>query len=163
MKPLMRILALSGLLALAAGSASAAVTVTYIQPDKFYDLPFSPRDREEMLAQLSDIFQDLGKSLPPSQDLRVEVTDFDPAGRIIPGARNGQDLRVVKGGADWPRMELRYVLTQNGQEIKRGEAKLADMNYQQRSPRYSDSEPLHYERRMIEEWFEKTFGPVSRR
>jgi hypothetical protein len=116
-----------------------------------------------MLAQLSDIFQELGKSLPPGQDLRVEVTDFDPAGRIIPGARNGQDLRVVKGGADWPRMELRYVLTQNGQEIKRGEAKLADMNYQQRSPRYSDSEPLHYERRMIEEWFEKTFGPVSRR
>ena len=163
MKPTMTRWALAGLLALTAGAASAAVNVTYVHPEKFYDLPFGTRDREEMLGQISDYFKELGKALPAGQDLRIEVTDFDPAGRIIPNARAGRDLRVLTGRADWPRMELRYAIEQNGQVIKSGEAKLADMNYQQGSISVSDSEPLRYEKKMIDDWFDKTIAPLPRK
>lgn len=152
---------MTGLLAFGAGAASAAVNVTYVHPEKFYDLPFSPWERDEMLDDLTAHFQELSKSLPQGQDLRIEVTDFDPAGRIIPNARAGRDLRVLTGRADWPRMELRYSLEQNGQVIKSGTAKLSDMNYQQTSIRYSDNVPLRYEKKMIDDWFDKTIAPIE--
>ncbi|QJD99525.1 DUF3016 domain-containing protein [Massilia forsythiae] len=163
MKSFMKDIALAGLLALAAGGASAAVTVTYVHPETFHDLPFATWERDDMLAQVTDHFTKLGKSLPEGQDLRIEVLDFDPAGRLIPNARLGRDLRVLSGSADWPRMDLRYTVEQNGQVIKSGEAKLSDMNYQQGPHHYFDSEPLRYEKEMIDEWFEKTIAPLPRR
>lgn len=162
MKSFMQTMALAGLLALAAGGASAAVTVTYIKPENFHDLPFATWERDEMLQQITDHFAKLGQSLPQGQDLRIEVTDFDPAGRMIPNARMGRDLRVMTGSADWPRMDLRYTLEQDGRVIKSGEARLADMNYQQTFNQYFDSDPLRYEKNMIDDWFEKTIGPVKR-
>jgi hypothetical protein len=162
MKPSTR-WALAGLLALSTGAASAAVSVVYDHPEKFYDLPFATWERDEMLGQITDHFQQLGKALPQGQDLRIDVTDFDPAGRLIPNARAGRDLRVLTGRADWPRMELRYAVEQNGQVIKSGEAKLADMNYQQGAISISDSEPLRYEKRMIDDWFDKTIAPLPNR
>jgi len=162
MKSLMQKMALAGMFALAAGSAGAAVTVSYVAPDKFTDLPFVPWEREETLKQLTDHFTKLGDSLPPGQDLRVEVLDVDLAGRAIPNARAGRDIRVLRGQADWPRMQLRFSLEQNGQVLKSGEAQLSDMNYLDRHSRYFDSEPLRYEKQMIDEWFEKTIGPLPR-
>ena len=162
MKTSMTTLALAGLLALVAGSASAAVTVTYVAPETFSDIPFVPWEREEALKELSDHFTKLGQSLPPDQDLRIDVLDVDLAGRLIPNANRGRDLRVLHGRADWPHMELRYTLEQNGQVLKSGEAKLSDMNYLDHTTRYFDSEPLRYEKQMIDDWFEKTIGPLPR-
>jgi len=153
--------AIAGLLALGAGTASAAVNVTYVHPESFTDLPFTTWERDDMLKDLSDHFQALGKFLPQGQDLRIEVTDFDPAGRLIPNAAAGRDLRVMNGRADWPRMTLRYAIEQNGQVLKSGEAKLSDMNYQQNSMIFSRNEPLFYEKKMIDDWFDKTIAPVE--
>jgi hypothetical protein len=163
MKSLMQKMALAGLFALVAGSAGAAVSVTYVQPDKFSDLPFVTWEREDTLKDLTEHFTWLGKSLPPGQDLRIEVTDVDLAGRAIPNARAGRDLRVLRGQADWPRIELRYAVEQNGQVLKSGEAKLSDMNYLNHTSRYFDSESLRYEKSMIDDWFEKTIGPLPQR
>jgi hypothetical protein len=166
MKSPMQKTALAGLFALfasAAGSAGAAVTVTYVQPDRFSDIPFVTWEREDTLRELTEHFTRLGNSLPPGQDLRIEVLDVDLAGRAIPNARLGRDLRVLNGRADWPRMTLRFSLEQNGQVLKSGEAQLSDMNYQNHSVRYFDSEPLRYEKQMIDDWFEKTIGPLPRR
>jgi hypothetical protein len=162
MKSRMQKLALAGLFALVAGSASAAVTVSYVQPDRFSDLPFVPWDREDTLRQFTEHFTWLGSALPPGQDLRIEVLDIDLAGRLIPSVRLGRDLRVLRGQADWPRIELRYSLEQDGQVIKRGEAQLSDMNYMNHTTRYFDSEALRYEKQMIDDWFEKTIGPLPR-
>jgi hypothetical protein len=164
MKTHLHKLALVGLFALVAGSASAAVTVHYVEPDKFTDVPFVSWDREDALKQLADHFTKLGSSLPPGQDLRIDVLDVDMAGRLIPNAHLGRDLRVLHGRADWPRIDLRYTLEQNGQVIKGGEARLSDMNYLDHTTRhYFDSEPLRYEKQMIDDWFEKTIGPLPRR
>jgi hypothetical protein len=162
MKSRMQKMALAGLFALTAGSAGAAVTVTYIEPGRFTDIPFVTWEREDTLKELTEHFTKLGNSLPPGQDLRIEVLDVDLAGRAIPSARTGRDLRVLRGGADWPRIQLRFSLEQNGQVLKSGEAQLSDMAYLDHTLRYFDSEPLRYEKQMIDDWFEKTIGPLPR-
>jgi hypothetical protein len=160
MKSLIHKMALAGLIALVAGGAGAAVTVTYVQPENFSDVPFITWERDDTLKALTEHFTWLGNSLPPGQDLRIEVTDVDLAGHVTPGARMGRDLRILRGRADWPRMTLRYSVEQNGQVLKSGEAQLADMSYLDHVNRYFDGEPLRYEKQMIDEWFEKTIGPV---
>lgn len=162
MKSFMQKMVLTGMLALAASSAGAAVVVTYVAPDKFTDMPFVPWEREEALKDLTEHFTRLGSSLPPGQDLRIDVLDVDLAGRAVPSVRAGRDIRVLRGQADWPRMQLRYVLEQNGRVLKSGEAQLSDMNYLSQHTRYFDSEPLRYEKQMIDDWFEKTIGPLPR-
>ena len=156
MKALLGKMAVASLLALAAGAASAGVDVKYIESDKFADLPFAPWEREHVLKELTDYFGKLGEKLPEGQDLALEVTEIDLAGREYPNMRGGRELRILKGTADWPMMQLRYTLTQNGQILKTGDAKLSDMNYMQRINRFSDSDSLRAEKRMIEEWFNET-------
>ena len=161
MKTTFKLLALTGLLALAAGSAAAATTVTYVQSDKFSDVPFTPWERDDALKQLTDHFRELGESLPPGQDLHVEVLDVDLAGREIPSVRNGRDLRIMTGRADWPRMKLRYAVEQGGQVIKSGESQIQDMDYQNHLNRYFDSDPFRYEKQMMDDWFVKNIGPLK--
>jgi hypothetical protein len=160
MKPVLRLLALAGLFVLNAGAASAAAKVTYTHPENFADLPFSSWDRENTLAQFTDYFNKLAKALPAGQDIDIEVLDIDLAGREYPGARSGRDIRIVRGGADWPRMHLKYSLVQGGAVVKSGDVQLSDMNYLYHLPRYSDGDPLRYEKQMIDDWFEKTIGPA---
>jgi len=149
--------------ALTAGAAHAGATVTYIEPDKFIDMPFSPIDRERVLKELTDHFTRLGKQLPAGQDLKVEVTELDLAGRIEPTRRTGNEIRLLTGGADWPRMHVRYSLTQDGKVINSGEADLASMNYLQEMNRYGSSESLRHEKQMIDAWFGKTFNVEVKR
>ena len=146
-------------LALAAGSSAwAGVQVTFDNPDDYSDVPFSSRDREQVLAGLENHFTWLGKSLPPGQDLRIEITDVDLAGREDPARRGAFDVRVMTGRADWPRLRLRYTLEQHGKVIASGNAYLSDMSYLQHINRYSRSDALRYEKRMIDDWFKNTFG-----
>ncbi|WP_377703096.1 DUF3016 domain-containing protein [Pseudoduganella sp. UC29_71] len=150
--------AVLGLAALASGSAFAGgATVTYIDSDKFADLPFSRIDRERVLEDLTSHFVELGKLLPPGQELKVEVTDLDLAGRIDYGRRSGNDIRIMRGMADWPRMELRYRLEEGGKVLRSGEAKLSDMNYLDNARVVTANEPLRYEKQMLDDWFAKTF------
>jgi hypothetical protein len=90
--------------------------------------------------------------------LKIEVTDVDLAGREDPMRRGAMEVRVMDGRTDWPRMRLRYQLEQNGKVIASGNAALSDMSYLQRINRYSSNDALRYEKKMIDEWFEDTFG-----
>ena len=155
-------LALACLAGLSAGSASAGVVVTYSHPENFQDMPFAQSDRERVLKELTEHFARLGKRLPADQELRVEVLDFDMAGRILPRASGQQDIRIVKDGADWPTMLVRYQLLSNGQVLSSGEDRLKDMNYiyTDRINRYGDGDLLRYEKRMIDDWFKK-FVPAK--
>jgi len=140
-----------------AAPAGAAVTVNFVQPENYGEFPFSPIDRERILKQMGEYFVHLEKSLPPGQDLKIDVLDFDLAGHIYPNARNGQDLRILRGGADWPRMQVRYTLSANGQVLASGEDRLSDMGYLDRINGYSDGDPLRFEKRMVDDWFRKKF------
>ena len=43
--------------------------------------------------------------------------------------------------------------------LRSGDDELSNMMYQQRMGRHSDSDPLRYEKQMIDEWFGKTIVP----
>lgn len=161
MKDVMRKLAVSGLLALAAGAASAEVSVNFIEPGRFTDLPFTEWDRKEVLKELTEHFTKLGARLPPGQNLRIDVKDVDLAGRMYP-SRRGQDLRVIRDGAEWPRIDLHYAIESNGQVVRSVDAQLRDMAFMQHIGRYSDGDSLRYEKQMIDEWFYSTIAPRER-
>ncbi|MBL8360024.1 MAG: DUF3016 domain-containing protein [Rubrivivax sp.] len=140
---------------------AATVDISFVEPAKFVDAGRGTFETERTTKALSEIFQTYGKRLPASQALKIEVTDVDLAGDMHWSRAAVNEIRVLRGRADWPRMELRYTLTENGRVLKSGEARLSDMTYLQHSlsPRYR--EPLGYEQRMIDEWMTATFGPAA--
>ena len=147
------LLAATAALTLAAGSASAAVTVNFTQPDQYVDMPFAPWDKERVMKDLREHFNKLGGQLPPGQDLKVDVIDIDLAGRIEPNLRFGHDIRVMKGRTDWPTIALRYSIESQGKVLVSGDARIDDKSYLDHINRYSANESLRYEKRMLDEWF----------
>ncbi|HEY0588483.1 MAG TPA: DUF3016 domain-containing protein [Pseudoduganella sp.] len=149
----------AALLLAAAGAASAGgVTVKYQEPDKFSDVPFFEPDRDQVLKELTTHFDQLGKQLPANQQLTITVTDIDLAGRVEPRRRSMHDIRILRGGADWPTMELQYSLQQDGKVIASGTDRLSNMMYLDRLNHYAGGDSLRYEKPMLDEWFKKTFG-----
>jgi hypothetical protein len=140
---------------LAAGSACAAVTVTFIDTDKYSDMPQFDGDKQRVLDALESHFKTLAGGLPPGQDLKVEVLDVDLAGRIDP-MRTTHDIRILRGQADWPKMKLRYSIEQQGKVIQSGSESISDMTYMDHLNRYNNSDSLRYEKKMIDDWFKAT-------
>jgi hypothetical protein len=158
MNTLIRHLTLAGLAALTSAAAVAGgATVTFSHPENYSDFPYLERERDDMLKETADHFIKLAARLPASQDLTVEVLDFDLAGdrKLTSFPR---DFRILKGQADWPSMVVRYTLTENGQVIKSGEERIRDMGYLQNINRYFTGDPLRYEKQMVEVWFRDRFG-----
>jgi hypothetical protein len=150
--------ALSLLSSLAAASAWAGVSVSYVKPEEFRDMPFSDSERQRTLGYFTGHFNELGKTLPAGEELKIEVLDIDLAGRTVPSRMGvNDDIRVMKGMADWPTMHLRYTLEADGKVIASGDAHLADMDYLSHINRYSSGEPIRYEKAMLDDWFKKTF------
>jgi len=150
---------LAASLALLAGAAWADVSVSYVKPEDFTDVPRNAIDRERVLKDFSDYFATLNKKLPPGQNLKIEVLDIDLAGRMWPRRNGGEDIRILNGGADWPRVRLHYTLEQDGQVLRSGDEQVSNMNYMQGISRYSDSDTLRYEKQMLDDWFNKTIVP----
>ena len=147
------LVATAAVLALEAGSAGAAVTVTFPKSEGYMDMPFSASDKDRVLKELQSHFDKLGAKLPPGQDLTVEVLDIDLAGRIEPQFRFGNDVRILKGRADWPVIQLRYRIESQGKVLRSGDARVDDKSYLDRFNRYSANESLRYEKRMLDDWF----------
>lgn len=154
---------IAALLLAAAGAASAGgVSVTYQDPEKFSDVPSWERDRAQLLKDLTAHFQRLARQLPANQQLNVTVTDLDLAGRVEPRRRMlNNDIRILRGGADWPSMNLRYTLEQDGKVIASGDEHLKNMDYLDRLNTYSSGDTLRYEKPMIDDWFRSTFGSAT--
>ncbi len=147
--------AAAALLLAVAGSATAAVTVTFVNVDKYTDMPNYEGDKKTVLDGLESHFKTLAAGLPAGQDLKVEVFDVDLAGRLDP-MRTTRELRILRGQADWPRMSLRYTIEQGGKVIKSGTDNIADMTYMDHLNRYNGSDALRYEKKMIDDWFKNT-------
>lgn len=155
MKSLIRQAALAGLCLFSAGGAMAGATVTFAQPDNFSDVPFASWERERVLKDLSAHFDKLAATLPPGQELSVEVLDVDLAGRTWHGRWAKPDLRVMNGRADWPHLKLRYTITEDGKVVSSGEDSLSNMSYLHRHNRYYNGDSLRYEKQMLDDWFKE--------
>lgn len=150
------------LAAAASAQAGGSVQVSFVQPGKFTDARDSARRTEDTTAALQRHLEALGAQyLAEGQTLKVEVLDVDLAGEVRPGMR-ASDIRVLRGRADWPRMQLRYTLESPGAVAKSGVASLADLAYLERTPSIHISDALPYERRMLEDWFKAEFVAAPR-
>lgn len=160
MNPRIRSAALAAGLLLAAAGAIAGAKVTYIHPEKMMDVPRYPSDRESMEITFREHLDKLAERLPAGQQLVVEFLDIDLAGDVFPRVPV-QDIRVLKGRADWPRMHLRYRIERDGTVLRSGERELADANYLMHSSRYN-GELYQHEKDMLDDWFRKEILAAQR-
>ena len=139
-----------------AAQAAGKVDVTYVEPEKFTDVGWESMTRDRNLSNLTSIFETLGRFLPDGRTLRVDVLDVDLAGEPRPGTV--RELRVVRGGIDWPQITLRYTLLDDGKAIRSAEERVQDSNYlSARRGLTAAGSNLPYEKRMVENWFRVQF------
>ena len=147
-----RILSSLLLAAVAAGASAGTVNVSYLTSTDY--TPLGSPSPDENMQRLGIYLQKLGQRLlPGDQVLDIEVLQLDLAGTL-----RGSKLRVMTGGADWPRMVVRYTLQSPGRPAVTREERLSDMNYLGGGlTSYGDSGPLYYEKRMLNRWFKERF------
>ena len=158
MKPCARALLVSCITVAACAAHAGSVTVSFVNAPGFSDAGATRWDEGADLRALARHLEALGqRHLPPEQVLKVEILDVDLAGTVRPSRQARRDLRIVKGGADWPRISLRYTLEVSGKPLLSGEESLADMNYSRGFVGERGSDPLHYEKNMLDVWFKARF------
>lgn len=153
---------LTGLFVLIAGGLVATVAVaagraevTFVDPARYADAGAWGPDRDANLAQLEVHVQRLAsKYLAPGQTLKLEFLDVDLAGSARPWKGSGIDLRVLRGRADWPRLTLRYSLEEADGGARNGTESISDLNYLGRLGARTSVEPLTYEKRLLDDWFQ---------
>ncbi len=143
--------------------AAGQVQVKWVEPEKFADAGRGSLERERTLQTLGAHLQKLAGRLPAGQTLQLEVTDLALAGELQPFSRFHHDVRVLRGGADWPRMSLRYTLSDGTRTLARGDAELSDPHYLFRSLRGRQQGTLAYEKRMLDEWVASLVDTVASR
>lgn len=154
-------IAAAALLPLVAVAQAGTVDVSYRAEQSFADAGPSTWERKDNLEAIARHLRSLGDRLPADQRLQVELVDVDLAGHPEP-SRTGRDLRIARGGADWPRITLRYTLTgADGRTLRSGEERVQDMSYLDRLPATSPADPLGHEKRMLDEWFRYRFGGTT--
>lgn len=147
-----------------AGSAQAAVTVSFPQAETYTDAgPWPRRVDQPVIDGLRRHFERLGERyLGAGRDLAVDVLDVDLAGRYEPWlGPNWHGVRVLRDG-DWPRVKLRYTLTEQGRTLDSGEDLVSDQSYLWTAPPGDAGDPLRYEKRMLGDWFKARFGEPPR-
>lgn len=148
--------------ALLAGAAHAGTAqVSFIDPDRYADADrasFGLAERQRTLDAIERQFQALAaRHLGADQALSVEVLDIDLAGELRM-SRGLHDTRVLKGRADFPRIEFRYRLQRGDTLLASGQERLTDLDYL-RPTVYSveRNQPLPHEQRMLARWFAERF------
>jgi hypothetical protein len=146
------------LLSSAAGAGAASLDIAFTDADGFIDSGATPMDRERNLTTLATHLRKLAaERLPADQRLQIEVTEVDLAGRVTLSAHS---VRVATGGADWPRIDLRYTLQADGRTLASGSERIGDMYYLQRVTPLTLDEPLGREKLMLDNWFAQRFVPA---
>jgi hypothetical protein len=143
------------LTAVCIGSSGAAlaggVTVRYVHPEQFSDMPVPVSDRERALGEISAHFSKLGQALPPSQELAVEVLDVDLAGHTVPNG-HGEEVRVLNKH-DLAHMHLRYTLSEQGKVIRSGDMNISDFKAPEELLSKRPANNLPREKLMIDLWW----------
>ncbi|HEY8994361.1 MAG TPA: DUF3016 domain-containing protein [Lacunisphaera sp.] len=141
------------------------VAVTFDHPEKFIDVRDDSTDfenergRDHFLPILKEhLERRAGKLLPAGQKLAITFTDIDLAGDFEPWrGMNFHDVRIVKD-LYVPRMNFTFKVTDEaGQVVKEGEEKLLDAAFQMRITGVSNTDPLRYEKEMLNDWLRKEF------
>ncbi|MGE8216504.1 hypothetical protein D3C87_805400 [compost metagenome] len=139
-------------------SAEGPVQVQWTDPAQFTEIRSSTNrfeaERGDWVQQLAKYVRTAaGKQLQPGQQLEVTITDIKRAGDYEPwhGPRSN-DIRVLRDVYP-PRITLTYTLKDaQGQVLGEGERKLTDNGYLHNIGMQSDTDPLRYEKRLLDDW-----------
>jgi len=137
------------------------VQVQWNDPSGFAELRQSHNrweaERGDWVAKLAEHLRKQASSqLPEGQQLAVTITDIKRAGDYEPwhGVRM-DDVRFMRDIYP-PRISLQFTLTDaQGQVIDQGERKLVDNAYLYGNTRLSDTDPLRYEKRLLDDWLRR--------
>ncbi len=146
------------LLAGVSGAMAGTVAVSFVNAPSYSDAGSSSQDEQANLQAIARHLQGLGQGLPANHVLKVEVLDVDLAGTVRPLQRGGVDLRVIRGGADFPRIELQYTLEVDGKPQRSAREALTDLDYARGLTGARKPEALYYEKRMLDRWFKARFA-----
>ncbi len=144
----------------------ARIQVTWAPVEQLSELKNNPPNRgwlrpDEWKQSLGNYLRkSADRLLPAEQQLRVHVDDISLAGRFEPLYRPGQqDVRIMRDVYS-PWMNLHFVLlAADGTTVREGDAKLSDGSYLRRSVPGNPTDPLRYDKRMIDEWLRNELGP----
>jgi len=140
-----------------------AVAVSWGDPAEFTELRFSGNrweaQRGNWVFELAQhLRKTLEKHLPEGERMEVEITDIDRAGRYEPGLGVRMDSVRIMRNIDSPSMRLSFRrFDADGQLLDEGERKLRDMMYLTNVNVLSNTDPLRYEKRMIDDWARREF------
>jgi len=141
--------------------ANGPVSVKWDDPAKFTEIRQSSNrfeaERGDWVQQLARYLQTpAAKPLQPGQTLDVTLVDIKRAGDYEPwhGPR-GRDIRIMRDIYP-PRISLQYTLKDaTGRIVSEGDARLSDSGYLHNLGLKSDSDPLRYEKRLIDDWVKR--------
>ena len=137
---------------------SDSVNVRWEDPSKFSELRYSGNRWEaaqgNWVQELATYMRDRAQQrLPAGQRLDVNIVDIRRAGSFEPW--HGPDLQYTRIIRDVypPRMTLDVRLTDaNGNVISQGERKLMDSGFLMSDSSSLNSDPLRFEKRLIDRW-----------
>ncbi|AZG15963.1 MULTISPECIES: DUF3016 domain-containing protein [Cupriavidus] len=141
-----------------AAEPPSALTVTFLHPDTYQDASRHAgygSDAQVLQAIRQHLQKLAARGLPPGYALSIEVLDIDLAGYV--DWRYPSGLRIVRD-ATWPRMTLRYVLTHGDETLATREERIHNMHFNWGVNLYGPSDPLRYEKAMLDDWFERAIA-----
>jgi hypothetical protein len=139
----------------------AEVKVSFNQPERYTDAglhgAYGPKARAATLHELQKHLERLGERyLKPEQMLTIDVRDIDLAGRYEPWRINTHNTRILRE-ITWPQIRIYYTLKSNNTVLVSAEETISDLNYLMRADTIRSSDPLRYEKAMLDEWFRVRF------
>jgi len=143
------------------------VSVSWTDPSEFTELRFSGNRWEAkrgnwVFELASAVRKSVAKQLPEGERMEIEITDIDRAGRYEPGLGPRMDSIRIMRNIDSPSMSLTFRrYNAEGELIEEGERKLRDMMYLNNINALSNTDPLRYEKRMIDDWARREFRLVQ--
>ncbi|KAF1045211.1 DUF3016 domain-containing protein [Xylophilus sp.] len=143
--------------------ADGPVRVGFGDPAAFAEARESPRElpgrRNEWLRNLQQhLAHEATRHLAAGQQLDVTITDIRRAGSYEPWrAPQAEDVRIVKD-IYAPRIDLEFTLrAADGSVLRTGARALRDPMFLSRINRYPGSDPLRYEKTLIDDWLASEF------
>jgi len=144
------------------------VSVRWENPEQFAEIRqsrnrFDAR-RGNWVEQIAQHVRKRGeRELAPGQRLTVDITDIKRAGDYEPWhGPQFDDTRFVRDIYP-PRIALTFTLTDaDGRVIEQGERTLRDLSFLMGPRSVSESDPLRYEKRLIDDWMNREFKADAR-
>ena len=148
--------------------AAGPVSVSWEDPSQFSEVRHSGNrhaaTQGNWLNNLATYMRkEAEEILPAGHQLELTIVDIKRAGRYEPWlAPNLQDARIIRDMYP-PRMTLRFrEVDASGAVVAEGERKLSDTAFLMNSTRMSDTDPLRYEKRMVNDWLRSNWRVAAR-